>query len=142
MVYWFPGMTIASLRFHHVNPRDVCKKRMDDDAELGVRELWCWVSPEATARACLICIEGDHFKGHEGEQVPLLTSYKVLIRFEPTTSAFNIVAPTIVWEDVSSAELAKKYYPETKLKNMEGNASFWSTEKAKRILGWDHPEIA
>lgn len=58
----------------------------------------------------------------------------------PDDSAFNIVAPTIIDENASSAELAQKYYPDTKLKNFHGNQGFWSIEKAKRILGWDHPE--
>jgi len=67
--YWFPGMTIASLRFHHVNPREVCSKRLEADPKVGIRELWCWVSPEATARACFLSIDGDRFTGHEGKRL-------------------------------------------------------------------------
>lgn len=62
-------MTIASLRFHHVNPREVCRKRIDAQPEFGIRELWCWVNPEATARACFLAIDGDRFTGHEGQTI-------------------------------------------------------------------------
>lgn len=62
----------------------------------------------------------------------------------PVFAAFNIVAPTIIYKEgeVTSAELAQKHYPDTKLHDLQGNQSFWSIEKAKRILGWDHPETA
>lgn len=139
-VYWFPGMTIASLRFHHVNPREVCRKRLEADPDVGTRELWCWVSPEATARACFLSIDGDRFTGHEGKQV--VFNFRSLRYTDGFSPAFNIVAPTIIQEGVSSAELAQKYYPDTKLNNLQGNQGFWSIEKAKKILGWEHPETS
>lgn len=56
-------------------------KRFGVDAEVGVRELWCWVNPEATARACFLSIDGNRFKGHEGklELIPFAVSTSDLL---------------------------------------------------------------
>lgn len=65
--HWFPGMKIASLRIHEVESLKNVQKEHEEDAELAKRQLWAWVNPEATARACLLACTSDKLKGHESE---------------------------------------------------------------------------
>ncbi|OTB09443.1 hypothetical protein M426DRAFT_70709 [Hypoxylon sp. CI-4A] len=125
---WFPFMRIACLRIHEVaNRTPVQKEHAENWQEAGVKQLWGWVSPVATARACLLAVAGD---GKNGFQ-------------EGSSEIFNIVAPNTA-QETHSAELAKKYYPNTELRgdeqNWNTNRSFWNTEKAQKMLGWTHPE--
>ncbi|KAK8071123.1 NAD-dependent glucose-6-phosphate dehydrogenase [Apiospora hydei] len=54
---------------------------------------------------------------------------------------FNIVAPDTTQGGTPSADLAKKYYPDAEIRaDMSTNRSFWSTDKAEKILGWVHHE--
>ncbi|EAL84855.1 NAD-dependent epimerase/dehydratase family protein [Aspergillus fumigatus Af293] len=118
---WFPGMKIACLRIHEVAPlKDVQKEHQEDWENAAVKQLWGWVSPQATARACLLAVErSDNFEGCQ---------------------VFNIVAPTTT-QDTPSEELAKKYYPGAEIRgDMSKNQSFFAVEKAQRILGWTHDE--
>lgn len=120
-VKWFPGMKIACMRFHEVATReDVNKHHASDWDGAGVKQLWGWVRPEATARACLLALEkSDNYEGME---------------------IFNVHAPTTA-QEISSEELAKKHYPNVPIKgDLSGNKGFWTTEKAQRILGWQHHE--
>lgn len=68
-VNWFPAMTIASLRIHEVAPLKDVQKEHKEDPENGVKQLWGWVSPVATARACVLSVTNNKkFKGrHESE---------------------------------------------------------------------------
>jgi nucleoside-diphosphate-sugar epimerase len=121
-VNWYPGMKIACMRFHEVNTRENVNKHHANDWEGGgVKQLWGWVRPEATARACVAALEKwDNYEGME---------------------VFNIHAPTTA-QDTPSEELAKKYYPNVPIKgDLSGNKGFWSTQKAQRILGWEHYEM-
>ncbi|KAK7189608.1 hypothetical protein PSPO01_04611 [Paraphaeosphaeria sporulosa] len=44
-------------------------------------------------------------------------------------------------QEMASAELAKKYYPEAEVRSgLEENRGFWTTDKPKRVLGWKHEE--
>ncbi|KAI1614218.1 putative UDP-galactose 4-epimerase [Exophiala viscosa] len=118
---WFPGMNIALLRIHEVAPlKDVQKEHKENWDEAAVKQLWGWVNPVATARACIKGLESEKLKGAE---------------------IFNIIAPSTT-QDTPSKELAKKYFPNAKIKNDWGNhnAAFWTTDKAERILGWTHDE--
>jgi len=117
---WFPGLNIVCLRLHEVLPKkEVAQKHADAWEEKGVKQLWGWVSPTATARACLMAVETDKVKGCE---------------------IFNIIAPTTT-QSTPSKELAQKYFPEAKIRGeFNGNQAFWTTDKAKRILGWTHDE--
>jgi nucleoside-diphosphate-sugar epimerase len=120
-INWFPGMNIACLRLHEVAPlKDVQKEHKDDWENAAVRQLWGWVHPEATARACLLAVEkSDKIRGFE---------------------LFNIIAPTTT-QDIPSEELAKKYFPDAEIRgDMSKNQAFWTTDKAERILGWTHDE--
>lgn len=119
---WFPGMKIACLRIHEVEKRaEVLKEHKEDWDEAAVKQLWGWVNPSATARACLLGVtNGERWEGCE---------------------IFNIIAPDTTLDDTSSGELAKKYYPDTELKgDWSGNRAFWTSDKAERILGWTHHE--
>lgn len=118
---WFPGTKIACLRIHEVAPReDVAKEHKENWDDAGVKQLWGWVHPAATARACLLAIENaDNIDGFQ---------------------VFSVTAPDTAQEH-RSKDLAAKYYPETESRgSFEGNASFWTTDKAKRVLGWTHKE--
>ncbi|KAL1613196.1 hypothetical protein SLS60_001428 [Paraconiothyrium brasiliense] len=120
-VNWFPGTKISCLRIHEVAPKkDVQKEHEENWDEAAVGQLWAWVSPAAVARACLLSVEkADAYEGCE---------------------IFNIVAPETT-QKTTSAELAKKYYPEAEVrKGLEGNKGFWTIDKAERILGWKHEE--
>ena len=117
---WFPGMNIAVLRVHEVAPLAAVRKEHEDDWDAaGVKQLWSWVSPEATARACLKGVESEKVKGCE---------------------VFNILAPTTT-QETASAELAEKYYPQAELRgDWSSNRAFWTTDKAREMLGWTHDE--
>lgn len=120
-VDWFPGMNIACMRIHQVAPlKDVQREHREDWENAAVKQLWGWVSPEATARACLLAVEkSDRINGFE---------------------VFNISSPTTT-QDCPSEELARKYYPRAQIRgDMSGNQAFWTSEKARRILGWTHDE--
>ncbi|PYH77635.1 putative UDP-galactose 4-epimerase [Aspergillus uvarum CBS 121591] len=118
---WFPGMNIACMRIHAVSSRAEAQQGHKDNWDTAaVKSLWGWVSPQATARACLLAVEkSDNLKGCE---------------------VFNIVAPTTT-QDTSSKDLAQKYYPDAEIRGeLSGNQSLFATEKAKKILGWIHDE--
>lgn len=120
-VNWYPGMKIACMRFHEVSARQQVYDHHARDWEgAGVKQLWGWVSPEATARACVAALEKwDNYEGME---------------------VFNVHAPTTA-QDIPSADLLKKYYPDVPIKgDLSGNQGLWSTEKTQRILGWEHFE--
>jgi nucleoside-diphosphate-sugar epimerase len=118
-VNWFPGTKIACLRIHEVAQRmDVAKEHSEDWDGAGVKQLWGWVSPTATARACLLAVKRSH--EFDGCQI------------------FNITARDTAQEERSRA-LARKHYPRTEVRgDLEVNASFWTTKKAQDVLGWIH----
>lgn len=62
--HWFPGLRIACLRIHEVeNKSEVLKEHKENWDEAGVKQLWGWVNPVATARACLLGVtNGDRWK--------------------------------------------------------------------------------
>jgi hypothetical protein len=114
-------MKVACLRIHEVaGKKDVLQEHKENWEDAGVKQLWSWVSPVATARACLMSVtESDKFEGFE---------------------VFNILAPDTT-QDTPSKDLAAKYYPDVKLKaDFSTNRAFWTTDKAERILGWKHHE--
>ena len=120
--HWFPGTKIACLRIHEVENRsEVLKEHKENWDEAGVKQLWGWVNPVATARACLLGVtNGDRWEGCE---------------------IFNIIAPNTTLDNTTSEELAKKYYPKTELKgDWSTNRAFWTSDKAEKVLGWTHHE--
>ncbi|KAI0067247.1 NAD(P)-binding protein [Artomyces pyxidatus] len=117
----FPGLRIASLRFHW------CLPARDRAAELtegaGKNNLWAWVQEDAVARAILLAISGDGpWDGHE---------------------RFYIVAPDIAPLDSDSGALREKYYPGVAVRDgyeVNGRRGFFDCGKAERLLGWVHNE--
>ncbi|KAK5697083.1 hypothetical protein LTR17_024024 [Elasticomyces elasticus] len=122
-VNWFPGMKIACLRIHEVLPRKaVTEEHAGDWVGSAIGQLWGWVHPTATARACLAAVENsDNFEGCE---------------------VFNVHATTTA-QETPSRELAQKYFPNAKISDDWGktNESFWKTDKIERVLGWKHYEM-
>ncbi|GAB7361304.1 hypothetical protein MBLNU230_g1361t1 [Neophaeotheca triangularis] len=120
-VDWFPGMRIACMRFHQVQPLHEVREQHEGDWERNaVKQLFGWVNPMATARACVLSVE----KCGEWEGMEV----------------FNVCAPTTT-QGRSSRELAEQYYPNAEIRGgFEGNAAFWTSEKAERMLGWKHSE--
>lgn len=96
------------------------KRLKNHNTDLLAGQLWGWVHPQATARACLAALEkADKY---EGAQI------------------FNVIAPDTT-QKTPSKELAKKYYPNAEIREgLEGNNAFWTTDKARKILGWEHTE--
>jgi nucleoside-diphosphate-sugar epimerase len=113
----YESMTIATLRFHWVvKGLDVVQDRGAANPEVGVKQLWGYTTFDAAASACLLSLTAD-FTGHE---------------------RFYIVAPRTV-TDVDSQELAKRFYPDTKIVgDLTGQRSFFDSGKAERLLGWKH----
>lgn len=118
-VNWFPGMRIACMRIHEVLPlKEVQKEHRENWDGSAVRQLWGWVHPDAVARACRFAVEKDV----DGCQI------------------FNVIAPTTT-QDTPSEELARKYFPDAEIRgDLSKNQAFWTTDKAKRVLGWTHDE--
>jgi hypothetical protein len=113
-------MRVASLRFHWVVPtaqvdRDFLHKRQG-----SWKDLWGWVSLEATAKAVVLSltVPEDNFPAG-------------------THESFFIVSRTTC-QQTDSMELLKTKFPEITdfRKKLNGNDSFVDTSKAERILGW------
>lgn len=122
----YETMTIASLRFHGLH-KLTARRTLDDIHQLDevVRQrvanhLWAYTDIDAGARACVAALHAD-YTGHE---------------------AFFIVAPTTIFTaDVSSAELARQFYPTVPIVgDLSGNAGFYDCAKAERLLKWRHEE--
>ncbi len=111
------SMAIASLRFHWVMPdRATVDERRNDQSEILVKHLWGYTLLDAAARACLLSLSAD-FVGHE---------------------LFFINAPDTMM-DTPSLDLKERYFPDVPIRgDMNGNRSFFSTDKAERLLGWSH----
>lgn len=68
-----------------------------------------------------------------------LRSLMILCLASNMQSVFNIVAPTTT-QSTPSEELAKKHFPNAKIKGLSGNQGFWTIEKTEKVLGWKHTE--
>lgn len=113
----YEDMTIASMRFHWVVPdRAYAARHYENYGDELPKHLWAYTSYDAAARACLQSLTAD-YQGHE---------------------TFFIVAPETT-SDIPSRELAEKHHPNTVLRDsFTGNASFYSSAKAERLLRWKH----
>ena len=112
-----PGMSIASLRLHGVVPnRAAAMAAFATDDGVAERQLWGYVTSEATARAFVRAVDVD-LGGHE---------------------VFYIVAPDTM-SDVPSLDLAARHYPDVPITgNLAGHASFFDCSKARSLMGWTH----
>jgi nucleoside-diphosphate-sugar epimerase len=113
----YPGVRIASMRFHWVVPeRAVAASRFGIADTQVAKHLWAYTRFDAAARACLLSLDAL-FEGHE---------------------AFYIVAPDTCI-DVPSLELAARFFPGVPIRgDLGGRRSFFATAKAERLLGWSH----
>lgn len=111
------GMSVLALRFHFVAQPGVAAARAGEfrlDSETCARELGGYVDVRDAARACRLGLEADT-SGFE---------------------AFNITAADTL-SRTPTLELVRHHYPEVELRGpLEGFASAWSTEKARRLLGY------
>lgn len=111
------GLSVSALRFHFVAQPGVAAARAAAfwlDAETCARELGGYVDVRDAARACRLGLEAD----------------------TPGFEAFNITAADTL-SRTPTLELVRHHYPEVELRGpVEGFASAWSTEKARRLLGY------
>jgi nucleoside-diphosphate-sugar epimerase len=111
------GMTVLAYRFHTVtNPGEAmalatqAHERPADAAHL----LWGYVDVRDAAVACRMGVESEG------------------LGFE----VFNVVAADTL-SDMPTMDLIRRYCPDTEVRALiEGTMSAWSTEKARRLLGW------
>jgi nucleoside-diphosphate-sugar epimerase len=115
----YESMKIASLRFHWVLPDRATAVQINSSLDgISPRHLWGYARLHAAARACMLALTAN-FSGHE---------------------TFYIVAPDTTME-LPSLELAQRFFPTVPVRgDLSGNRSFFSCEKADRLLGWKHNE--
>ena len=54
--------------------------------------------------------------------------------------AFNVHALDTT-QETPSKELAKMYFPDAEIRlGLEGSKAFWTTNEARKMLGWEHTE--
>lgn len=119
----YPTLRIASLRFHAVTPDSLCTPPILDNRKGLWKDLWGWVSLSSTATACLSALtvpEQQFPLGHE---------------------TFFIVAPTTM-QQRPTLELLRERFPELVdefggVVEGKGNLGLISTDKARRMLGWE-----
>ena len=114
----YEGISIASMRFHWVQPTraDVVRVYFTVDWT-PAHHMWAYTRRDASADACLKAVQTD-LKGHE---------------------VFYIVAPDTA-NPTPSRELAAQHFPGVPIRgDFAGNASFMTSAKAERLLGWVHP---
>ncbi|MBD3624098.1 MAG: NAD(P)-dependent oxidoreductase [Rhodobacteraceae bacterium] len=114
----FDGTRIASLRFHYTVPdRAIAEQNYVPKSDEAEKHLWGYTLLDPAARACLLSLE-DGFAGHE---------------------VFYIAAPDTVHHR-PSLDLAAEYFPRVPVTgDLGGRNSFFSSDKARRVLGWVHP---
>jgi nucleoside-diphosphate-sugar epimerase len=114
------GLSIASMRFHWVTPlaETVIQTYREHPGEF-TKNLRAYTMLGPAADACLRAIDCD-LVGHE---------------------VFFIVAPDTAVAD-PSRDLAARFCPDVPIRgDLTGRQSFFSSEKATRLLGWVHPGL-
>lgn len=114
----YEGISIASMRFHWVLPdRDYAARHYGSLGWTPQKHLWAYTRRDMAADACLRAVQTD-LKGHE---------------------VFYIVAPDTA-TDRPSRDLAAEHFPGVPIRgDFAGRASFMTSAKAERLLGWVHP---
>jgi UDP-glucose 4-epimerase len=113
----YEGMRIASMRFHLViADRASAAKIFKDETVEQAKHLWAYTRYDAAVDACLLSLDAK-FTGHE---------------------VFYIVGPDTTLE-TPTMDLARRFFPDVPVrKELPGNASFFDSSKAERLLGWKH----
>ena len=114
----YEGISIASLRFHWVLPdRAHAVEHYEGLDWSPAKHLWAYTRRDMAADACLRSVQVD-LKGHE---------------------VFYIVAPDTA-SGQPSRDLAAAHFPGVPVRGpFEGHASFMTSQKAQRLLNWNHP---
>ena len=114
----YEGISIASMRFHWVLPdREFAATHYAGLDWTPQKHLWAYTRRDAAADACLRAVKTD-LKGHE---------------------VFYIVAPDTAAAR-PSRDLAAEFLPGVEIRgDFAGRASFMTSAKAERLLGWVHP---
>lgn len=117
-----PDVAFSALRLHGLRD-DAASAMRDGQDERNRKDLWGWVSFDASASACLLAA----------------------LRPTPGHAVYHVVADRTT-TSTPSTELAARWYPGVPLRTpMDGTAGFYSTARATADLGWDpaddHPEI-
>ena len=112
----YEGLSIASMRFHLVADRATAAEYFNFETPEAAKHLWAYTTYDAASRACLLSLEAA-FEGHE---------------------VFYIIAPDSTM-DKPTLDLARRFFPDVPVRgDLSGNASFFSSAKAERLLGWRH----
>ncbi len=113
----YEGIRIASMRFHLViSDREAAAKIFKDETVEQAKHLWAYTRYDAAVDACLLSLDAP-FTGHE---------------------VFYIVGPDTTLS-TPTMDLARKFFPDVPVrKQLSGNASFFDSSKAERMLGWKH----
>jgi len=114
----YETMRIASMRFHLVIAnRMLAREHFGEETVEQAKHLWAYTRTDAAVSACLLSLTAD-FTGHQ---------------------VFYITAPDTTLE-TPTMDLARRFFPNVPLrKPLVGNASFFDSSKAERMLGWTHP---
>lgn len=111
------GMTVLAYRFHWISRPGEAKERGEDRTPPRYKDstnLWGYVDIRDAAQACRLGLESD------------------LTGFHP----FNIIAADTLRHE-PTADLLRDYLPTTEVRApLLGNASAWSSEKARKLLGY------
>lgn len=111
------GMTVLAYRFHWIaQPGEYAERAIEvrDRPDRWAHDLWGYVDVRDAAYACRLGMEAEGL-GHE---------------------VFNITAADSLSE-VPTEELMRRYCPDVQLRGrIVGSGSAWSTEKARRLLGY------
>lgn len=111
------GMTVLAYRFHWISRPGEAKARGEAQTPPSYKDstnLWGYVDIRDAAQACRLGLESD------------------LTGFHP----FNIIAADTLRHEPTE-ELLRDYLPTTEVRApLLGNASAWSSEKARKLLGY------
>lgn len=111
------GMTVVSLRLGWIHTAETFKQQLMtlwDDPAAGASNLWGYIDARDAAQACRLALSAK-VSGHE---------------------PFFIAAPNTFMK-VPTAELVRRFYPETKIpEDWQGTPSLFTTAKAERLLGF------
>lgn len=130
LVALFPGLRIASLRFH------MCCDTYEEALRRSAwQNAWSWTAYSACAQACLKALISE---GWEGAEAFFLTSDELCweggVRPEDKESGEKAHALDLLRHSFTGQwdEMDESWWAENPRRG------FWDSSKAKKLLGWDH----